>query len=98
MSQVLLGLLVLADDLTYASQQHSEVDARLRAIADGAGRDAKKLAIGLLGVKEIFGDDLSADPDFAAAVIEHLQSLFDKGAAAVVREMAGAGAAARLLG
>ena len=34
MSQVLLGLLVLHEDLTYASQQHSEADARLRAIAE----------------------------------------------------------------
>lgn len=34
MSQVLLGLLVLYEDLTYASQQHSEADARLRAIAE----------------------------------------------------------------
>ena len=34
MSQVLLGLLVLHEDLTYASQQHGEADARLRAIAD----------------------------------------------------------------
>ena len=34
MSQVLLGLLVLHEDLTYASQQHSETDARLWAIAE----------------------------------------------------------------
>ena len=71
---------------------------RLRSIADDAGRDPRKLALGLLAVKEIFADDLSADPDFAAVVVEHLQSLFDKGAAAVVRVMAAAGPAARLLG
>ena len=34
MSQVLLGLLVLHEDLTYASQQHTEAGARLRAIAE----------------------------------------------------------------
>jgi signal transduction histidine kinase len=34
MSQVLLGLLVLHEDLTYASQQQSEADARLRTIAE----------------------------------------------------------------
>ena len=34
MSQVLLGLLVLHEDLTYASQLHSEADARLRVIAE----------------------------------------------------------------
>jgi fructuronate reductase len=71
--------------------------ARLRAIADGAGRDPVKLAAGLLGVKEVFGDDLAGDPEFHGLIVEHLGSLFDKGAAATVREMAGAGAAARLL-
>jgi signal transduction histidine kinase len=34
MSQVLLGLLVLHEDLNYSSQLHSEAEARLRAIAD----------------------------------------------------------------
>src|SRR4026209_2688800 len=33
-SHVLLGLLVLHEDLTYASQQHTEAGARLRAIAE----------------------------------------------------------------
>jgi len=34
MSQVLLGLLVLHEDLSYASQLHHEAEARLRAVAD----------------------------------------------------------------
>jgi signal transduction histidine kinase len=34
MSQVLLGLLVLHEDLAYASQLHHDAEARLRAIAD----------------------------------------------------------------
>ena len=34
MSQVLLGLLVLHEDLTYASRQRTEADARLREIAE----------------------------------------------------------------
>jgi fructuronate reductase len=72
--------------------------ARLRAIADEAGRDATKLAGGLLGVTEIFGDDLAGNAEFREPVIAHLQSLFEKGAAATVREVAGSGAAARLLG
>ena len=35
--------------------------ARLRALADGAGQDARRLAASLLGVREIFGDDLAQD-------------------------------------
>ena len=47
MSQVLLGLLVLHEDLTYASKQHSEADARLRAIAEERERllEDRNLAI-----------------------------------------------------
>ena len=38
MSQVLLGLLVLYEDLSYASRQRSESDAKLRDIADERAR------------------------------------------------------------
>ena len=38
MSQVLLGLLVLYEDLTYASRQRSESDAKLREIAEERAR------------------------------------------------------------
>ena len=55
--------------------------ARLRQIADAAGRDAGKLADGLLGVTEIFGADLPADARFRDAVTRHLSALFEKGAA-----------------
>ncbi len=72
--------------------------ARLRAIADGAGRDAGALVDGLLSVNEVFGDDLSANPMFRGLLVEHVGSLLSKGAAATVREMAGAGDAAKLLG
>jgi signal transduction histidine kinase len=34
MSQILLGLLVLHEDLHYASELHNQADARLRAVAD----------------------------------------------------------------
>jgi fructuronate reductase len=70
---------------------------RLRKIADGAARDPQKLVTGLLGVAEIFGADLRDDATFRAVLVDHVQSLFVKGAAATVREMAGAGAAAAFL-
>jgi fructuronate reductase len=70
---------------------------KLRAIADGAARDPQKLVIGLLGVTEVFGPDLRDDATFRAVLVDHVQSLFMKGAAATVREMASAGTAAAFL-
>lgn len=58
---------------------------RLRAIADAAGRDAEKLAAGLLEVSEIFGADLPADPLFRDTVTRHLRSLLADGALATAR-------------
>jgi len=58
---------------------------RLRALADAAGSDAARLAPALMGVREIFGDDLPADPRFRAAVTGALERLFAGGAAATVR-------------
>ncbi len=58
--------------------------ARLRAAADGAGRDPHRLAEALLGVRDIFGVDLPADPRFKAVVSAHLASLLARGAAATV--------------
>ena len=63
--------------------------ARLRAIADAAGRDAQRLADGLLRVTEVFGADLPAEPAFRAAVTQHLKSLFETGALAAARAAAG---------
>ena len=61
--------------------------ARLRQIADGAGRDAEKLASGLLSVQEVFGSDLPANPAFTGPVINHLKSLLEVGAAETVRRL-----------
>jgi fructuronate reductase len=61
---------------------------RLRAIADAAGRDPEKLATGLLAVIEIFGTDLPANAVFRDALVAHLKSLFDNGAAATVKALA----------
>ncbi len=59
--------------------------ARLRAIADTAGPVADRLAPALAGVREVFGDDLPADPRFMSAVETALGRLYAEGAAATVR-------------
>ena len=58
--------------------------ARCRTIADAAGRDADKLADGLLAIPEIFGSTLSANSTFRGMVTSHLASLFERGARATV--------------
>lgn len=62
---------------------------RLRQIADASGGSAAKLADGLLGVSEIFGDDLPRNELFRGTVVPHLASLLSRGARATVRQVAG---------
>lgn len=54
--------------------------ARLKEIAAAAGPDPERLAPALLAVREIFGDDLAADPRFAEPVTRALSSLYALGA------------------
>jgi fructuronate reductase len=58
--------------------------SRVRAIADGAGRDAEKLASGLLAVQEVFGTDLPGNTAFTDPVTKHVKSLLESGAKATV--------------
>lgn len=53
---------------------------RLRELAEEAGPVAGRLAPALLSVREVFGDDLPADPAFVEAVTAALDRLFDRGA------------------
>jgi fructuronate reductase len=48
---------------------------RLSEIAKDAGRDAERLADGLLGLEVVFGRDLSGSAVFRAAVVAHLETL-----------------------
>jgi fructuronate reductase len=57
---------------------------KLRAIADGAGRDAVRLVVGLLTLGEVFGRDLPQNEIFREAVTRHVKSLFENGSAATV--------------
>jgi fructuronate reductase len=64
------------------------LSGRLLRIAGEAGPDAARLAPALLAVREIFGDDLPADPRFAGPVQGALSRLFAKGAKQTVAEAA----------
>jgi fructuronate reductase len=61
--------------------------AEMRAIAERAKGSPGKLARGLLGLGEIFGNDLLRSDAFVELVIEHLASLFARGALATVRNV-----------
>lgn len=60
--------------------------ARLKTIADGAGLVADRLAPALLEVREVFGQDLPADPRFRNAVTAALARVIAKGARAATAE------------
>jgi fructuronate reductase len=53
---------------------------RLLSLADEAGPVAERLVPALLGVREIFGDDLRGDPRFVGPVTASLSSLLAQGA------------------
>ncbi|QRM33801.1 mannitol dehydrogenase family protein [Microvirga sp. VF16] len=63
--------------------------ARLRELADRAGRSAENLAGALFAVREIFGDDLPQDSRFTGAVTNSLKSLYEKGAKRTVSNLPG---------
>jgi fructuronate reductase len=60
------------------------LSGRLRAIADGAGLVAERLAPALLDVREIFAAELAADSRFRTAVMSALARIIAKGARAAV--------------
>lgn len=61
--------------------------AQLRALADEAGPVAARLAPALLGVKAVFGDDLSTNPAFVLPVTVALERLYKDGAQRTVAAM-----------
>ena len=58
---------------------------KLRAAADGAGRDAAKLADALLKFDAIFGADLPANEIFRRAVVAALARILNDGATAAAQ-------------
>ncbi len=61
--------------------------AQLRAIADAAGNAPEKLVDGMLGEREIFGDDLAANQLFRSELCKHLSSLIKNGAMATINNL-----------
>jgi len=75
------------DEKGAAIDVRDPIAARLREVADGAGPAAENLAPGLFAIREIFGDDLPADPRFTGEVTAHLARLYDLGAKRTVSEL-----------
>ncbi|WP_172122436.1 MULTISPECIES: mannitol dehydrogenase family protein [unclassified Devosia] len=60
---------------------------RMMAIAADAGDDPEALFDGLVALSEVFGTDLPDNAAFRAAVLAHLDSLYEIGAAQTVAEV-----------
>jgi fructuronate reductase len=60
------------------------MSARILAVSGAAGPDAARLAPALMGIREIFGTDLPADPRFTGPVTEALAHVLAQGAKATV--------------
>lgn len=72
------------DERGQAIDVRDPLAARLRTIAGNAGLNAARLAPMLLEVREVFGDDLAADPRFRAAVTDALSRVIERGARGAV--------------
>jgi fructuronate reductase len=60
---------------------------QLRQIADAAHDSPTRLVHGLLGVGQIFGEDLPQNEVFRSSLVSHLQSLFERGALRTVQSL-----------
>ncbi|KQY14117.1 mannitol dehydrogenase family protein [Rhizobium sp. Root482] len=72
------------DEAGKAIDVRDPLSARIAELAQGSD-DPEEIAKALLGMKEIFGDDLGADPDFRAQIVRALSRLFSEGSAAVLQ-------------
>jgi fructuronate reductase len=74
-------------------EQGAPIDVRdpmaqhLRALVDAAGTGAADVVAALLGVREIFGNDLAVSDPFRAEVLAQYRALRAKGAANVVKDL-----------
>ena len=72
------------DEAGKAIDVRDPLSARIAELAQGSD-DPEEIAKALLGMTEIFGDDLGADPDFKARIVAALSLLLNEGSAAVLR-------------
>ena len=75
------------DENTQPIDVRDPMSAKLRTIANREGLDASRLAPALASLREIFGDDLAADPRFIGPVTTSLQNLLTLGAKTTVANM-----------
>ena len=93
-ARLALGVAAWMRYVTGVAEDGSEIDVRdphalkMHAIAADAGDDAEALFEGLVAMSEIFGSDLPDNAVFRAAVVGHLENLFDQGARASVAKLA----------
>ena len=59
---------------------------QLKAIADAHKNDTEGYVQEVVGLREVFGDDLAVDTQFQAAVLDGLKALYAKGSRAAIRE------------
>lgn len=72
------------DEAGKAIDVRDPLSARIAELAQGSD-DPEEIAKALLGMTEIFGDDLGSDPDFRAQIVRALSRLFSEGSAAVLQ-------------
>ncbi|NDW05288.1 mannitol dehydrogenase family protein [Jiella pacifica] len=77
------------DETGAAIDVRDPLAARLKALGETAGRDPERLATAYLGVEDVFGRDLRAEPAVVRPVTEALAALLENGAVATVRAYAG---------
>jgi fructuronate reductase len=92
--RIALGIAAWMRYVTGIDERGATIDVRdplasdLRARADRAGRDPGRMVDALLGVTQMFGADLPAEPRFRDPVRSWLAMLFERGAAETVRTAA----------
>ncbi|ODT70030.1 MAG: mannitol dehydrogenase [Pelagibacterium sp. SCN 63-23] len=90
-----LGVAAWMRYVTGVDEKGNEIDVRdplalrMHAIAADAGDDPETLFDGLAALSEVFGTDLAENAPFRAAVVGHLESLFDRGTRATVQSASG---------
>jgi fructuronate reductase len=88
-----LGVAAWMRYVTGVDEKGSRIDvrdplaSRFRTITESAGGSPAAIVDGLLGVAEIFGDDLPRNDNFRAELIEHLSSLLLRGAIETTRRV-----------
>lgn len=95
-SRLTLGVAAWMRYVTGVDEKGAPIDvrdpmaARLREKADHAGENPERLASELFAIREIFGDDLPADPRFTGGVINALAQLRAHGARKTVLDLTSA--------